>query len=318
MQPLAYGLRDHEIFETPFAVATTDTTEIPTPPYFSDDLDEQVVSVLPLTNDDNIKHQDGWCTYTYAIHGCPELEVFCGGVNDKTPRAGAVWRQGHLLHFGFEPPPSAFNENGKAMLTNCIAYISRFTEDRPIIKTPSPFQSDIRYFDRGVLTRIAEKGEESFSRLRYYTTEQTYADLRNVDVASLMKWIEKNSPYLYPGKAGKLRIDEEAITFGAAPASFQFLATAIQRLDQEDELQLAVKLLDRYVPDGPADRSNSESWRQWHAANKEYLFFSESGGYRWYIDPLAKKRKLPTRSLRGAKRASKAGIEFQDLPRISR
>jgi dipeptidyl aminopeptidase/acylaminoacyl peptidase len=45
-------------------------------------------------------------------------------------------------------------------------------------------------------------------------------------------------------------------------------------------------------------------WRPWWEENKPYLFFSDTGGYRWYIDPLAKKKAVPTKELQGSARAS--------------
>lgn len=39
-------------------------------------------------------------------------------------------------------------------------------------------------------------------------------------------------------------------------------------------------------------------------ANGTYLFFTETGGYVWRLDPLAQKRGVPTAELRGSRRAS--------------
>jgi len=64
--------------------------------------------------------------------------VFCGG-EKKAATAAAVWRQGNLLHFGFEQSPDELNAIGRRLLLNSIAYISRFTEDKPIAITPSVF-----------------------------------------------------------------------------------------------------------------------------------------------------------------------------------
>lgn len=65
----------------------------------------------------------------------------------------------------------------------------------------------------------------------------------------------------------------------------------------------ARELLRRYAPLGP-EETTAEAWQSWWKENKPYLFFSESGWYRWYIDPLAKKRGIPTKDLRGSLRAS--------------
>ena len=69
----------------------------------------------------------------------PDVEFLCGGVNHQTPTSAGLWRQGNLLHFGFEQSPAEMNESGKLLLLNAISYISHFTDDRPIAITPSPF-----------------------------------------------------------------------------------------------------------------------------------------------------------------------------------
>jgi hypothetical protein len=85
----------------------------------------------------------GWCTYPDGFEENPDIEVFCGGENEKMASAAACWRQGHLLHFGFEQSPAEMNEAGQRLLLNAIAYISRFTEDRPIAVTPSVFAGPV-------------------------------------------------------------------------------------------------------------------------------------------------------------------------------
>ena len=44
--------------------------------------------------------------------GCPCLAAVAYG-----------WRQGNLLHFGFEQSPAELNQNGRALLVNAIVYI---------------------------------------------------------------------------------------------------------------------------------------------------------------------------------------------------
>jgi hypothetical protein len=40
-------------------------------------------------------------------------------------------------------------------------------------------------------------------------------------------------------------------------------------------------------------------WREWHRENRAYLFFSDAGEYGWCVDPLAKRRGVPSSQLRG-------------------
>ena len=38
---------------------------------------------------------------------------------------------------------------------------------------------------------------------------------------------------------------------------------------------------------GPAQGASADAWAGWWKANRDYLFYGEIGGYRWYLDPLA-------------------------------
>src|SRR6185436_8371345 len=149
LAPVAYDLRDHPIFKSPIAIDLKATTRIPTPTTFAHELKEPQIDVLPLVN--NIKQFEtvlrdyrppGWSTHYYEFADMPEVEIFSGGINEQTPRSSAFWRQGNLLHFGFEQSPAEMNDAGRAMLVNGIVYISRFTEDRPIDITPSVFAKE--------------------------------------------------------------------------------------------------------------------------------------------------------------------------------
>ena len=60
------------------------------------------------------------------------------------------------------------------------------------------------------------------------------------------------------------------------------------------------------MPIGPAAEAPAEKWRSWWKENKPYLFFSDTGGFRWYVDPLAKARGVSTAQLRGPARAKLA------------
>jgi hypothetical protein len=249
-------------------------------------------------------HPPGWCTYTYEHEQAPELEVLCGGVNSKSARAGAIWRQGHLLHFGFEPSPEEMTEAGKAMLINAICYIARFTEDRPIVHTPCVFVQGKRIFDRGAISRLLANPERDIKDLQFYLEKDLYSKLAGKSREELDAWCRSMSGYLHAGASGNLTVDPDAQAFGVPPASLLFLDQAIAALHEPDRRALALRLLHRYAPEGPAKRDSVEGWRPWWEENKPYLFFSDTGGYRWYIDPLAKKKAVPTKELQGSARAS--------------
>jgi hypothetical protein len=59
------------------------------------------------------------------------------------------------------------------------------------------------------------------------------------------------------------------------------------------------------VPEGPGGSADAAAWKKWWSEHRDYVFFTERGGYRWHVDPVAKKRGVPSASLRGEARASR-------------
>jgi GNAT superfamily N-acetyltransferase len=275
------------------------TSATAVPDEWKDAISEPTVVVLPLVRDIAGQHSPGWCTYTYEHAQAPELEVLCGGINHKTPEAGAIWRQGNLLHFGFDLSPAEMNDTGQALLVNAIAYIARFTEDRPIVHTPCVFVQGKRLFDRDLIARRLKNPQADLSSLSYYLGPETWRTLQMKSRPEVQAWYERSRSYLHADAEGKLVVDPDAQRFGIGPASLVFLEKAVA-----ERTKLARQLLSRYVPEGPGTDAALSEWQAWLTENKSYLFFADTGGYRWHIDPLAKKRKVPSKELRGPARAT--------------
>src|SRR5262249_40430140 len=90
------------------------------------------------------------------------------------------------------------------------------------------------------------------------------------------------------------------------PGRREFLDRAIAELGRSGEdAERARRMVVRYAPEGPGPEAKPGDWAAWWQTNAEYSFFGESGGYRWYLDPVAKSRGVPPASLRGPARASR-------------
>jgi hypothetical protein len=290
-------LRDGPWVNTPHKIDRA-TVRRPTPEAFRTTVKDPTVDVIPLVSDQTAEHRPGWCTYSDAFDS-PETEVICGGVNGKTATAAAVWRQGHLLHFGFDLSPDEMSEAGRHLLLNCVAYVARFTEDRPIPHAPG------RALLRAGADRATSKPEPDKFYVEWYFPPAVRKAGMVEDWAGFQDWYKRHRAYLRADRAekGSLVLDGEAMTFGTGPASPEFIPTAIKALKGE-RAELAATLLRRYVPDGPSG-TDADKWASWWKENGPYLFFSESGWYRWYVDPLAKTRGVPSAPLRGPDRASR-------------
>ena len=176
-----------------------------TPEAFRMLVSSATVPMLPLVDDHSRQWAPGWTTYTDHFENNPDIEVFCGGENEKYATAAAVWRQGNLLHFGFEQSPAELNENGRRLLLNCIAYISRFTEDRPIAVTPSVFAGPAAlprtYIDRRII------GKNDPKELEWMLTPELFRKISGMTQDQMRSWHKKNLSYLHPSDTAEKRLE---------------------------------------------------------------------------------------------------------------
>jgi hypothetical protein len=290
--------------KVPFEVKTNELISARTPAAFKAVVTNSEIKLLPMVSDRAKNWRAGWVTYSDGFENNPDVEVVCGGENEKAATAAAVWRQGNLLHFGFEQDPADLNENGRRLLLNSIAYISKFTEDRPIAVTPSVFAGKVG-LPRTYLDRRISNG---FSRedLEWIIAPDLLSRLEAMAIPEMQKWFTNNRGYLHPSDTAdkKLEIDAQAKDLGIAFDNISFFEKCVAKLSGAQS-SAANDLLQRYAPTETANLKTSAEWSRWLKENRDYLFFSDQGDYRWYIDPLAKARKTPSAKLRGPARASK-------------
>lgn len=305
LDPVAYDLMAHPIFEEPFAIDRGATITIETPSSFQDDMEEKSIDVIPIVDDFKKKWRAGWCTYSTAFDVFPDVEFFCGGVNHKTPTAAAIWRQGNLMHFGFQPSPKEMNDTGDRLLLNAIAYISHFSDDRPIAISPSVFVGPRVRPRKTVASWL--KNPQRRDWVKNLVAEDLWETIQSQGEAeSMISWAREHTPYFTPDTESKIAIDPDLKTMQMGFDDAGFIEAAIEALacDIPADKERAIGMLNRYVPEGPRS-GDASSWQRWHEENKPYLFATDFGHFRWYIDPLAKQRKIPTIKLRGPDRMDK-------------
>jgi hypothetical protein len=293
------------VFDGPQPFDRAAVRSMKTPDNWREELPGQAeVQVVPLTNKQGEGHGDiGWCTAATDIQG-PETEVMCGGVNSKLTTHAGVWRQGNLLHFGFQSPPSRLNGNGKALLLNCIAYISRFRDDRPIAQGVSIWSGQpkralrryLHYTLDAAEIRPADLGAQFAAPLRERIAAMSQADAR--------KFVHAEWDYLRATDGEGYVVDADAKALQVAVDASDLPGKLARLLDDPQHSDAALHLLQRVVPAGPGAKADAAAWKSWIATNQQYLFYSEAGGYVWLVDHLAKVRSVPTATLRGPARAT--------------
>src|SRR5437867_823335 len=248
--------------------------ERPTPKAFRPAETNATVAMLPLVRDPGRQWPPGWCTYPDGFDENPDIEVICGGENEKMARATACWRQGNLLHFGFEQSPMEMNETGQRLLLNCIAYISRFTEDRPIAVTQSVFAGPVAFPRAYLDRRLGQYGDPGDGA--WLLNNHLIDELKGRNREDVRKWYAEYRPYLHPGADLKLEVDAEACTLGAPIDRVEFFDKAIAALRKGgSQAKIATRLLARYAPAHIAKIDSPVAWEQWYNENGPYLFFSD-------------------------------------------
>lgn len=293
-------MREHAIWSlpTPFP---GQPKALPVPEAWRDELPGQAtVEMIPLVAD-AAGLSAGWCTYDWGFDA-PDVEVFCGGQNEKTVTAAAFWRQGFLVHFGFEPGPARLNDAGDAMLLAAIHYAARCKDDRPVTRVVSPFKTQKR---AAMPREKAKAGLASEQGLQSWLDGPVLVELADLAVEARAARFAEVMPFLVADAAHRLEVDPVLRAWGVGNRDLAFFARCEQALQAGgDEAKQARALLERYVPSGPGATATVAAWTQWIAAHRDHVFFTDVGGYRWLVDPLAKARGVPTARLRGAARVA--------------
>jgi hypothetical protein len=299
------------VFERPNRI-DGNLKRIDTPDHWKEQVKEEQIEVLRLV-DGTSNAGPGWTSYSEPMAGAPEVEILCGGINSKTPTAAALWRQGNLMHFGFEPSPAEMNENGRALLENAIHYIARFTSDRPIAITPSIFVTRKPSPTRAYAARAFRPGEVDETVLeRWFAPEEVERLVALGEPGAVSRGFDEARPFYAPNAEGKLVRDPDLMALGAGADDSRFFDRAREALASPDKTvrARALRLLRRFVPEGPQVEVEAEAapqeWTDWIHSRKDALFFSEVGGWRWYLDPLAVSRGIPSAALRGTARADQS------------
>lgn len=103
------------------------------------------------------------------------------------------------------------------------------------------------------------------------------------DAEEYARYYDRNRPYFYPNELGyQLDIDEDLRSLGYGSDDIRMLDNAISVLEKGGlEAPVAKKVLERYTL---CRFATPAQWREWYSANKDRLFFTESGGYLWLVN----------------------------------
>jgi hypothetical protein len=177
--------------------------------------------------------------------------------------------------------------NAKArVFLNALVYMRRFDREQPLVKKTT--QSRDWAFAYIHFLRQFKEQPKVYESLRGNLTTEC-----GDDIDALEAYYRENLEFVHMssrdanGRSGFV-VDADVKSLGVSNRRRELFDAIEERLAADPRDALALRVLERYVHDG-AVRSR-ETLRAWRAENEGVLFFSDMGGYQWFVDTNAKRR----------------------------
>lgn len=270
----------HEIFHKPLAIdSVVESWDTPSS-YFGRRLPHEPelpkkMDVWRIQDTGNKPGAGGVVARAYGFKDSPDTEALLLGVNDgKEYGAVGVGRQGNVLQWGYAAPPSKMSDVGRKLFVNCVCYIAKFDGKLPLVRRAGyPRENALRL--AALITRIKDK--EFFSSTFAPELQEKFRG----DPDGLVKYYLDDFELIYRDKF--FDVDKELKSLGIrSNREIKTLERLIELLDDRTYADQARTLLGRYTDQAFA-RSNQ--WRDWLEANRERIFFSDFGGYKFRVMP---------------------------------
>jgi hypothetical protein len=110
-------------------------------------------------------------------------------------------------------------------------------------------------------------GMDANKYLAYYTENLEYVRLEDDDGSSRLR---------------RFLVDEDVKSLGLSNRHVDLLDKCVSMLEQDDNSELALRLLKRYTQE---DFVTANKWRAWLNENHSHLFFSDVGGFKFFVAP---------------------------------
>jgi hypothetical protein len=233
-------------------------------------------------------------SWAYGFEDSPDAEVIVLGFNrGKEYGAVGIGRHANILQWGYFDPPSRMTEAGQKLFLNCICYIHRFDGCKPLVKTNSSHRLNAV---RLALLIDQIKNKSFFSHSFAPELMQKYEG----NAKGLADYYRENLECVY--RDGTYKVDVELKNLGLqSNRTVETLGQLIKLLDNPAHSEKASLLLKRYTNEWKRFNSKRQ-WRPWYDENREKIFFSDVGGYKFFV--------VPERYPIGQKNQTKIGKEL--------
>jgi hypothetical protein len=321
----AHHLRlEHALFHKPLEVAPQ-LEPMPTPENFRYiTLDKKLgptLTVWKVQTKDYPDTDPGLVSGLYGFTDSPDAEVFAQGIAGKGPDTVPLGRHANYFLWGFSAPPAEMTPAGRRLFVNAVSYIRQFDGQRPLVRnvsqsrewalrnamlplfqSPEYKESEIRlgvvmlkkhpewipteYKGDAVafLKKMTEQQQAGLAKSMNDVLPETLRKRFALHAELYEAYYADNLEFLRPGGSqyGNFEIDEEAKAVGPSNRSVEFLDRCVTMLEKKQKPDRALELLRRYTNETFA---NAAEWRKWLDENRSRLFFSDVGGYKFFVGP---------------------------------
>lgn len=222
--------------------------------------------------------RDNVVSRAYGFLDSPDTEVIAVGFNTgKEFGAIGIGRHGNFLQWGYGAVPAKMTEAGRRLFLNCIHYIDGFDGKPPIVqKRASHRLNALRLAP--IINRISADEQERFF---LGTFPKELYEKYSTDPNGLTQYYRNNLEWIYRDRT--YRVDEDLKSLGIpSNRKIECLEDLISLLADETKAKMARGALLRYT-----DRSfnSPEQWKNWFDENKDQIFFTDVGGYKFLVAP---------------------------------
>jgi len=206
----------------------------------------------------------------------PDAEIIALGFN-RAKWCGdvGIGRQGNVLQWGYGDPPSHMTEAGRKLFLNCIHYIHRFDGQPPLVRCESEGRLSARRW------APVQKGATQQKLVFVGTYPQDVMRKYQGRSDELNDYYVKNPELLYWDQG--FRVDDDLKSLGLnSNRKIASLQRLIELLDDAQHAATARKLLSRYTE---CSFETPTQWRQWFDQNKNRIYFTDTGGYKFKVVP---------------------------------
>lgn len=140
-------------------------------------------------------------------------------------------------------------------------------------------------------------GNEMFLKMPVTNDTQSFEDyvkgfvgdslfrLYGTNISLYHKYYRQNYEYFYPSGVYTLQLDHDAQKLGISNRKIALLDRCIDLLESGKDVVMAQRLLERYTTQ---NFTKATDWRKWLDQNRNNLFYTESGGFKFMVNTYGK------------------------------